>query len=154
MKEELKLKEMNKDELNDLIDEYKKKIEEVERQIVRIEKEETGYEIGIGDVFLHIHSNHDALNIIRIKSDTYRDPTRHNSIVYITENITSNIKYESPSIRNIGMYRDEILSQYEKIDPEHFEKIHKLFNEYVEERTEINEIYHRLMTETIKEKLS
>lgn len=154
MKEELKLKEMNKDELNDLIDEYKKKIEEVERQIVRIEKEKTGYKIGIGDVFLHIHSSHDAFDIIRIKSDTYRDPTRHNSIVYITENITSNIEHGSPSIRNIGMYRDEILSQYEKIEPEHFKKVLRLFNEYIEERTAINEIYHKLMTETIKEKLS
>lgn len=153
MNVELELDEMTKDELNGLIDEYKKKIEEAERQIIRIEKEEAGYEIKVGDVFLHIDSNPDSFYIIRITSDSYRDPTKNNSIVYTTEFITSNIEYGSPSIRNLGMYHDEILSQYKKIDPEHFKKVYELLNEYIDERTELNKIYHILMTEKIKENL-
>lgn len=152
MNVELELDEMTKDELNGLIDEYKKKIEEAERQITIIEKEEAGYEIKVGDVFLQIDSNPDSFYIIRIK-DTYRDPTRNNSIVYTTEFITSNIEYGSPSIRNLGMYRDEIMAEYKKIDPEHFKKVCELLNEYIDERTELNKIYHVLMTEKIKENL-
>ena len=151
MKVELELEEMDKDELYDLIDEYKKKIEEAERQIVRIEKEEAEYKIEIGDVFLHIDYNHDGFYIIRIKSATYRDPTRNNSIVYTAETISSNIEFGAPSLRNTGMYRDEILAQYKKIDPEHFNKVCSLFNEYTAERTDLNVKYHKLMTEIIKE---
>lgn len=153
MKVELELEEMNKDELYDLIDEYKKKIEEVERHITRIEKEESGYKIEVGDVFLHIDSNHDGFYIIRIKSATYRDPTRNNAIVYTAEIISSNIEFGSPSLRNTGMYRDEILAQYKKIDPEHFKKVYGLFNEYTTERTDLNIKYHKQMTEIIKENI-
>lgn len=153
MNVELELDEMTKDELNVLIDEYKKRIEDAERQIARIEKEEAGYEIKIGDVFLHIDSNPDSFYIIRITSDSYRDPTKNNSIVYTTEFITSNIEYGSPSIRNLGMYHNEIMTQYKKIDPEHFKSVYELLNEYVDERTELNKLYHVLMTEKIKENL-
>lgn len=153
MKVELELEEMDKDELNGLIDEYMEKIEEAQRQIIRLEKEETGYKIEVGDVFLHIDSSHDSFYIIRIKSATYRDPTRNNAIVYTAEIISSNIEFGSPSLRNTGMYRDEILAQYKKIDPEHFKKVCGLFNEYTAERTDLNVKYHKLMTEIIKENI-
>lgn len=153
MKVKLELEEMTKDELNGLIDEYKKKIEEVERHITRIEKEESGYKIEVGDVFLHIDSIHDSFYIIRIKSATYRDPTRNNAIVYTAEIISSNIEFGSPSLRNTGMYCDEIMAQYKKIDPEHFKKVYSLFNEYTAERTDLNVKYHKLMTEIIKENI-
>lgn len=153
MKVELELEEMDKDELYDLIDEYKKKIEEVERQITCLEKEESGYKIEVGDVFLHIDSSHDSFYIIRIKSATYRDPTRDNAIVYTAETISSNIEFGSPSLRNMGFYRDEIMTQYKKIEPEHFKKVCNLFNEYDAERTDLNVKYHNLMTEIIKENI-
>lgn len=153
MNVELELEEMTKDELYGLIDEYKKKIEEVERQIIHIEKEESGYKIEVGDVFLHIDSSHDSFYIIKIKSATYRDPTRNNAIVYTAEIISSNVEFGSPSHRNTGMYRDEILAQYKKIDPEHFKKVYGLFNEYTTERTDLNVKYHKLMTEIIKENI-
>ena len=104
-------------------------------------------------MFLHIDSNQDSFYIIRIVSASYCDPTRNNSIVYTTEFITSNIEYGSPSIRNIGMYHDEIMTQYKKIDPEYFKQVYELLNEYVDERTELNKLYHVLMTEKIKENL-
>ncbi len=153
MKVDLELEEMDKDELYGLIDEYKKKIEEAERQITRIEKEEAEYKIEVGDVFLHIDSSHDSFYIIQIKSATYRDPTRNNSIVYTAEIISSNVEFGSPSLRNTGMYRDEILAQYKKIDSEQFKKVCSLFNEYTAERTDLNVKYHKLMTEIIKENI-
>lgn len=153
MKVELELEEMDKDELYGLIDEYKKKIEEVERQITCLEKEESGYKIEVGDVFLHIDSSYDSFYVIRIKSATYRDPTRNNAIVYTAETISSYAEFGSPSHRNTGLYRDDILAQYKKIDPEHYKNIHRLFNEYTAERTDLNVKYHKLMTEIIKENI-
>lgn len=153
MKVELELEEMDKDELYDLIDEYKKKIEEVERQITCLEKEESGYKIEVGDVFLHIDSSLDSLYIIRIKSATYRDPTRDYNIVYGVEIISSNVELGSPTLVNSAMYRDDIMSMYKKIDPEHFKKMCSLFNEYTAERTDLNVKYHELMTEIIKENI-
>lgn len=153
MNVELELEEMTKDELYGLIDEYKKKIEEVGRHITRIEKEEAEYKIEVGDVFLHIDSNHDGFYIIRIKSATYRDPTRNNAIVYTAEIISSNIEFGGPSLRNTGMYRDEILAQYKKIDPEHFKKLCVLLNEYTDERTDLNIKYHKQMAKIIKENI-
>lgn len=153
MKVELELEEMDKDELYDLIDEYKKKIEEVERQITYLEKEESVYKIEVGDVFLHIDSSLDIFYIIRIKSATYRDPTRDYNIVYAVEIISSNIEYGSPTLVNSAMYRDDIMSMYKKLDSEHYKNIHRLFNEYTAERTDLNVKYHNLMTEIIKENI-
>lgn len=153
MKVELELEEMDKDELYDLIDEYMEKIEEAQRQIVRLEKEETGYKIEVGDVFLHIDSSHDSFYIIRIKSATYRDPTRNNAMVYGVEIISSNVELGSPTLVNSAMYRDDIMTMYKKIDPEHFKKVCGLFNEYTAERTDLNAKYHNLMTEIIKENI-
>ena len=121
--------------------------------IKQLEKEEDDYRIEVGDVFLHIDSSHDSFYIIKIKSATYRDPTRNNAIVYTAEIISSNVEFGSPSHRNTGMYRDEILAQYKKIDPEHFKKVYGLFNEYTTERTDLNIKYHKLMTEIIKENI-
>lgn len=153
MKMDLKLEEMTKGELSDLINEYKKKIEDAERQIVCLEKEESGYKIEVGDVFLHIDSSHDSFYIIRIKSATYRDPTRDNTIVYAVEIISSNVEYGSPTLVNSAMYRDDIMSIYKKLDSEHYKNIHRLFNEYTAERTDLNVKYHKLMTEIIKENI-
>ena len=151
MKVELELEEMDKEELYDLIDEYKKKIEEVECQIAILEKEESGYKIEVGDVFLHIDSSYNSFYIIRIKSDTYRDPTRDYNIVYGVEIISSNVELGSPTLVNSAMYRDDIMTMYKKLDPEHFKKVCGLFNEYTAERTDLNVKYHKLMTEIIKE---
>lgn len=140
-------------ELREEIIKYNEKIEEAERKIALLETQEDEYRIEVGDVFLHIDSNHDRFHIMRIKSATYRDPTRNNSIVYTVETISSNIELESPTLRNTGMYRDEILAQYKKIDPEHFNKVCSWFNEYTAERTDLNVKYHNLMTEIIKENI-
>lgn len=141
-------------ELRDEIVNYYKKIEEIERRIAILETEEDEeYKIEVGDVFLHIDSSHDSFYIIRIKSDTYRDPTRDNTIVYAVEIISSNLEYGSPTLVNSAMYRDDIMSMYKKIDPEHFKKVCSLFNEYTAERTDLNVKYHELMTEIIKENI-
>lgn len=140
-------------ELRDEIVNYYKKIEEIERRIAILEKEESGYKIEVGDVFLHIDSSHDSFYIIRIKSATYRDPTRDNTIVYAVEIISSNLEYGSPTLVNSAMYRDDIMTIYKKIDPEHFKKVCSLFNEYTAERTDLNVKYHNLMTEIIKENI-
>lgn len=141
-------------ELRDEIVNYYKKIEEIERRIAILETEEDEeYKIEVGDVFLHIDSSHDSLYIIRIKSATYRDPTRDNTIVYTVEIISSNIEHGSPTLVNSAMYRDDIMTMYKKIDPEHYKNIHRLFNEYTAERTDLNVKYHELMTEIIKENI-
>lgn len=141
------------DDLKKEIIRYYKQIEEVERQIALLESQEDDYKIEVGDVFLHIDSSHDSFYIIRIKSDSYRDPTRNNAIVYTAEIISSNIEFGTPSLRNTGFYRDEIMSQYKKIEPEHFKKVCNLFNEYTAECTDLNVKYHNLMTEIIKENI-
>lgn len=139
-------------ELRDEIVNYYKKIEEIERRIAILETEEDEeYKIEVGDVFLHIDSSHDSFYIIRIKSATYRDPTRDNTIVYAVEIISSNVELGSPTLVNSAMYRDDIMTMYKKIDPEHFKKVCSLFNEYTAERTDLNVKYHELMTEIIKE---
>lgn len=141
------------DDLKKEIIGYYKQIEEVERQIALLESQEDDYKIEVGDVFLHIDSSHDSFYIIRIKSDSYRDPTRNNAIVYTAEIISSNIEFGTPSLRNTGFYRDEIMLQYKKIEPEHFKKVCNLFNEYTAECTDLNVKYHNLMTEIIKENI-
>lgn len=141
------------DDLKKEIIGYYKQIEEVERQIALLESQEDDYKIEVGDVFLHIDSSHDSFYIIRIKSDSYRDPTRNNAIVYTAEIISSNIEFGTPSLRNTGFYRDDIMSMYKKIDSEHYKNIHRLFNEYTAERTDLNVKYHNLMTEIIKENI-
>lgn len=139
-------------ELREEIVNYYKKIEEIERRIAILETEEDEeYKIEVGDVFLHIDSSHDSFYIIRIKSATYRDPTRDNTIVYAVEIISSNLEYGSPTLVNSAMYRDDIMSMYKKIDSEHYKNIHRLFNEYTAEHTDLNVKYHNLMTEIIKE---
>jgi hypothetical protein len=141
-------------ELREEIVNYYKKIEEIERRIAILETEEDEeYKIEVGDVFLHIDSSHDSFYVIRIKSATYRDPTRDNSIVYAVEIISSNIEYGSPTLVNSAMYRDDIMSMYKKLDSEHYKNIHRLFNEYTAERTDLNVKYHNLMTEIIKENI-
>lgn len=140
-------------ELREEIVNYYKKIEEIERRIAILESQEDDYKIEVGDVFLHIDSSHDSFYIIRIKSATYRDPTRDNSIVYAVEIISSNIEYGSPTLVNSAMYRDDIMSMYKKIDSEHYKNIHRLFNEYTAECTDLNVKYHNLMTEIIKENI-
>lgn len=141
------------DDLKKEIIRYYKQIEEVERQIALLESQEDDYKIEVGDVFLHIDSSRDSFYVIRIKSATYRDPTRDNSIVYAVEIISSNIEYGSPTLVNSAMYRDDIMSMYKKIDSEHYKNIHRLFNEYTAERTDLNVKYHNLMTEIIKENI-
>lgn len=141
-------------ELREEIVNYYKKIEEIERRIAILESEEDEeYKIEVGDVFLHIDSSRDSFYVIRIKSATYRDPTRDNSIVYAVEIISSNIEYGSPTLVNSAMYRDDIMSMYKKIESEHYKNIHRLFNEYTAERTDLNVKYHNLMTEIIKENI-
>ena len=141
------------DDLKKEIINYNKKIEEIERQIALLESQEADYKIEVGDVFLHIDSTHDCFHIIRIKMDSYRDITRNNSIVYGVEIISSNTEYGSPTIRNTAMYRDDIRSIYKRIDPEHYNNVLRLFNEYKSERTDLNVKYHKLMTEIIKENI-
>ena len=141
------------DDLKKEIINYNKKIEEIERQIALLESQEADYKIEVGDVFLHIDSTHDCFHIIRIKMDSYRDITRNNSIVYGVEIISSNTEYGSPTIRNTAMYRDDIRSIYKRIDPEHYNNVLRLFNEYKSERTDLNVKYHKQMTEIIKEDL-
>lgn len=140
-------------ELKEEIVNYYKKIEEAERKIAILETQEDEYRIEVGDVFLHIDSSHDSFHIIRIKSSSYRDITRDNSIVYAVEIISSNIEHGSPTICNTAMYRDDIMSIYKRIDPEHYKNVIRLFNEYTAERTDLNVKYHKLMTETIKENI-
>ena len=141
------------DELKEEIIRYNNKIEEAERQIALLESQEADYKIEVGDVFLHIDSTHDCFHIMRIKMDSYRDITRNNSIVYGVEIISSNTEYESPTIRNSAMYRDDIRSIYKRIDPEHYNNVLRLFNEYKSERTDLNVKYHKQMTEIIKENI-
>lgn len=141
-------------ELREEIDNYHKKIEEIERRIALLETaEDEEYKIEVGDVFLHIDSSYDGFYIIRVKSATYRDPTRDNTIVYAVEIISSNVEFGSPTLTNSAMYRDDIISMYKKIDPEHYKKVCNLFNEYTAERTDLNVKYHNLMTEIIKENI-
>lgn len=140
-------------ELKEEIVNHYKKIEEAERKIAILETQEDEYRIEVGDVFLHIDSNHDRFHIIRIKSDSYRDIANNYSMVYAVEIISSIVEYGSPTIRNSAMSRNDIMSIYKKIDTEHFNKVCSLFNEYTAERTDLNVKYHKLMTETIKENI-
>lgn len=141
-------------ELREEIVNYYKKIEQIEHQIALLESEEDEeFKIDVGDVFLHIDSSQDSFYIIRIKSATYRDPTRDNTIVYAVEIISSNLEYGSPTLVNSAMYRDDIMSMYKRLDSEHYKNVHRLFNEYTAERTDLNVKYHKLMTEIIKENI-